>query len=82
MFKSSFIKELYQVSTEAGAGLKEEDLVALANDQDQMPEALANQILDFVQKKRARFVYGYTQLIHYLSRCLCFKTTRRLKKET
>ncbi|TNV85152.1 hypothetical protein FGO68_gene10495 [Halteria grandinella] len=82
MFKSSFIKELYQVSTEAGAGIKEEDLVALANDQDQMPEALANQILDFVQKKRARFVYGYTQLIHYLSRCLCFKTTRRLKKET
>ncbi|TNV84426.1 hypothetical protein FGO68_gene15845 [Halteria grandinella] len=81
LFKSAFIRQLYQVSTEHDDGnFNEGDLLSMVQNKKKLGQSLIRQIIEFLLQKRTRFEYGYSLLCEYLSKCICLKSKGKLKE--
>lgn len=82
LFKSSFMRQIYQTA-QLSKGVKiaskkfdEEELVETVNQSEVLEDTFLRNLLNYILL-RDRFRYGYKDLVHYLSNCLCIRTRDR-----
>ncbi|TNV84898.1 hypothetical protein FGO68_gene5339 [Halteria grandinella] len=81
LFKSSFLRQLYQVGAELKPTAKkfsDAQMVKVVNENEELEENFLKSIVDYLLQ-RTRFSYGYREITHYLVKCRCF-TLQKSKK--
>jgi hypothetical protein len=76
LFKSSFMRQVYMLQSEnkqlEDKRIDENQMLKDATLNQQVDESYLKKLLDYIIL-RLRFTYGYKEMFHYLSRCLCFR---------
>ncbi|TNV84542.1 hypothetical protein FGO68_gene6627 [Halteria grandinella] len=75
LFIGSFLKQLYQVTTDVILTRKvdERQMVRQVSKVNNLNEDFLKAVLDFIVLKRQRFQYGTKQIIDYMIGCLCMR---------
>ncbi|TNV84028.1 hypothetical protein FGO68_gene14121 [Halteria grandinella] len=75
LFKGSFLKQLYQITTDVVLTnqVDEKKMIKQADNVDKIDENYIKSLLDFIVLKRERFHYGAKNIVDYISRCICFR---------
>ena len=82
LFKSSFLRQLYQVDAEKippnVVFPSAETMVDIVNTNDKISDTYLKSVLTFLLL-RVRFIYGYLEILHYFIRCKCIRFQRNPK---
>jgi hypothetical protein len=47
-------------------------MIKVIEENDELEESFLKSILDYILQ-RTRFTYGYPEIVHYLTRCMCIR---------
>lgn len=79
LFKSSFMKQLYQVPSDIkpeNKNINVQSMIKIVNNSESIDEKYINKILDYILL-RIRFKYGYKEIGHYISNCMCLRKNHK-----
>lgn len=84
LFKSSFLRQLYQVTARLKPNqqkLDENKFVKYIDTHDVLSEGFLKQILEYLLR-RSRLSYGYNEILHYITHCMCLRKPKEHTKNT